>query len=88
MSRSINQKPSGYNAPKLILKASTNNMAVVAQDKWLLSSEGVSCTAPTLPLSGGAFHLENRLKRAFMAGWNACKKNNDEHKKCATKREK
>lgn len=45
--------------------------AVIAQDAWLTSPEGVRCAAPTLPLSGGAYYLENRLRLAFMAGWNA-----------------
>lgn len=50
--------------------------AAVARDKWLESPEGVSATQPTT-LNAPAFqrqYLENRLTRAFAAGWVACEK--------------
>ncbi len=50
--------------------------AAVALDKWLESDEGKGCTEPTT-LNAPAMqrhYLENRLKRAFNAGWCAAER--------------
>lgn len=51
--------------------------AEIARDKWLASPEGVAATQPTT-INAPAHqrqYLENRLTRAFAAGWAACEKN-------------
>lgn len=46
----------------------------VAEDTWFESAEGLSCadtyTLPTAPDKARQY-LNNRLRRAFEAGWNA-----------------
>lgn len=41
-----------------------------ARDEWLASSEGYKCSHGTAT----GQYLSNRLIRAFIAGWDACKK--------------
>jgi len=41
-----------------------------ARDKWLFSEEGKRC----LEGKTSGQYLENRLRLAFIAGWNACEK--------------
>lgn len=49
-------------------KSNNKHPAAEARDRWLSNDEGKSCC------DGNAKgqYLQNRLERAFMAGWNAC----------------
>ena len=55
--------------------------AATARDQWLESAEGKSCTQPTTLNAPEMMrhYLENRLQKAFAAGWCACEK----HKRAA-----
>lgn len=53
------------------IKSSEGRSIAKARDKWLKSEEGKNyCKGST---SGQ--YLQNRLELAFIAGWDACKKN-------------
>jgi hypothetical protein len=45
-----------------------------AKDKWLLSEEGKKCCEEQT--SDQYLYLHNRIELAFIAGWDACEKNN------------
>lgn len=47
----------------------------LAMDQWFESDQGKQCARPQILKEPGlAQFLDNRLKLAFRAGWQACKK--------------
>jgi len=57
-------------AHKRRLHGVVKHPSAIARDKWLASKDGQECTNGT---TWGQY-LENRLVRAFLAGWDAAKK--------------
>lgn len=55
-----------------VMKPERRHPQAVALDKWLETDEGKTCTEPVLLNQYQRTYLENRIRRAFAAGWDAC----------------